>query len=157
LSDFLTADGAIRQLHAVYVDAVWRQDVAAFADCFAQDADWKIAGTHVRGRAEIQNQLRILIAASERVLMFPGMPILEVGNGTATGRIYVIEYIKRRDGGALRTIGAYYDRYVEQADRWRFQSRHWKLYYRGPPDLSAPFNDCQDYGPPPAMPGLDEP
>jgi uncharacterized protein (TIGR02246 family) len=157
LSDFLIADGAIRQLHAVYVDAVWRQDIDAFADCFAEDAEWKIAGAHVRGRAEIQNQLRIFLAASERVLMFPGTPILEIGSQTATGRIYVTEYIKRRDGSALRTIGVYYDHYVERSDRWRFQSRHWHLYYRGPPDLSGPFHDCQEYGPPPGMPGLDAP
>ncbi len=155
MTDFLIADGAIRQLHARYVDAVWRKDFAAFADCFAADAEWKIAGMHVRGRAQIANQFEKFIAPSERVLMFLGMPILEVGDGTAIGRIHVTEYVKLREGRAARTIGVYYDRYVDEGDRWRFRSRHWNLYYRGPPDFSASFHDCEEYGPPPGMPGPD--
>jgi uncharacterized protein (TIGR02246 family) len=155
MTDFLIADGAIRQLHARYVDAVWRKDFAAFADCFAADAEWKIAGLHIRGRIQIESQFEKFIAPSERVLMFLGMPILEVGNGTAIGRIHVTEYVKLREGRAARTIGVYYDRYVDEGDRWRFRSRHWNLHYRGPPDFSAPFYDCEDYGPPPGMPGPD--
>ena len=53
MTDVLIADYAIRQLHGRYVDATWRKDAAAFADCFAEDAEWKIAGMHLRGRAEI--------------------------------------------------------------------------------------------------------
>jgi len=157
MTDFLVADGAIRQLHARYVDAVWRKDSAAFADCFTEDAEWKIAGMHIRGRVQIGSQFEKFIAPSERVLMFLGMPILEVGKGTAIGRIHVTEYVKRTEGRAARTIGVYYDRYVDEGDRWRFRSRHWNLYYRGPPDLSAPFYECEEYGPPPGMPGPDDP
>ena len=155
MSDYLVADSAIRQLHARYVDAVWRKDFAAFADCFAEDAEWKIAGLHVRGRIHIRSQFEKFIAPSERVLMLLGMPILEVGSGTANGRIHVTEYVKLTDGRAARTIGVYYDRYVDEGDRWRFRSRHWNLHYRGPPDLSAPFHECEEYGPPPGMPGPD--
>ena len=54
-------------------------------------------------------------------------------------------------------FGVYYDRYVDEGDRWRFQSRHWSLHYRGPMDLSAPLVDSPDYGAHPAMPGPDEP
>lgn len=155
MTDFLVADGAIRQLHARYVDAVWRKDFATFTDCFAAEAEWKIAGMHIRGRVQIGSQFEKFIAPSERVLMLLGMPILEVGNGTASGRIHVTEYVKLTDGRAARTIGVYYDRYVDEGDRWRFRLRHWSLYYRGPPDLSAPFHECEEYGPPPGMPGPD--
>jgi ketosteroid isomerase-like protein len=157
MSDYLVADSAIRQLHARYVDAVWRKDFAAFADCFAEDAEWNIAGLHVRGRIHIRSQFEKFIAPSERVLMLLGMPILEVGSGTANGRIHVTEYVKLMDGRAARTIGVYYDRYVDHGARWRFQWRHWNLYYRGPPDLSAPFQECPEYGPPPGMPAPDDP
>ena len=47
--------------------------------------------------------------------------------------------------------------FVEQPDGWKFKWRHWSLQYRGPGDLSAPFYDSPDYGPPPGMPGADEP
>jgi hypothetical protein len=156
MKDFLVAEAAIRQLHARYIDAVWRKDIEAFAECFTQDAHWEIAGLQIRGRAAIGNQLSKLLAASERVLMFVGLPILDVSHATATGRIYITEYIKRLDGSALRTIGVYYDHYIDAGPRWLFQSRQLSLAYRGAPDLSMPFMDCPNYGPHPGMPGGDE-
>lgn len=157
MTEFLVADSGVRQLHARFVDAVWRQDAGAFADCFAEDGEWKVAGMHMRGRAEIGSQFAQLLAACERVLIIPGIALLDVGPGTATGRIHVTELAKMRDGSSAMTIGVYYDHFVDDGTRWRFQRRHFGLHYRGPTDLSAPFVECPDYGPPPAMPGLDEP
>jgi uncharacterized protein (TIGR02246 family) len=157
MTAFVEADSAIRQLHARYVDAVWRRDFAAFEDCFATDAEWKIAGLHLRGRVQIRSQFEKFIASSERVLMLLGMPFLQVTDETATGRIHVTELVKCKDGHSVRTVGVYYDRYVGQADRWRFQWRHWSLFYYGPPDLSAPFFESPDYGAPPAMPAAADP
>lgn len=141
MTDFLVADYAIRQLHARYIDAIWKKDVAAFSDCFAEDAEWKIAGMHVQGRAGIGSTFEKLISPSERVLMFIGTPVLDIGHRTATGRVYMTEYIKRLDGNGMRTIGAYDDHYIGDGLDWRFQSRHLQLHYRGPADLSEPFLD----------------
>ncbi|HEV8261235.1 MAG TPA: nuclear transport factor 2 family protein [Burkholderiales bacterium] len=157
MTDFLAADYAIRQLHGRYVDAAWRKDADALANCFAEGAEWKIAGMHLRGRAEIADAFTQLTAGSERVLMIVGMPILEIGQGTASGRVHVTEIIKRLDGTAARTIGVYYDRYVGEGDNWMFQSRHWQVFYRGPTDFSAPFIDGPEHGLPPGMPGPDDP
>ncbi len=157
MNDFLIAESGIRQLHARYIDAVWRKDAQTFADCFATDAEWKIAGLHMRGRAEIGGAIGKLLSTSERVRMILGTPILSVEQRTATGRIQVTEFARLTDGTSAMTLGTYYDRYIDEGDRWRFQWRHWSLFYRGPIDLSAPFVDSPDYGPHPAMPGPDEP
>jgi hypothetical protein len=157
MTEFVIADSGIRQLHARYIDAVWRQDVDAFANCFAEYGEWKIAGLHMRGRAEIAGTIARLLGACERVLMTLGLPVLEVGRGTATGRIQCLEFAKLRDGSSAMTIGIYYDRYVEEGGHWRFQWRHWALHYRGPTDLSAQFIEGPDYGRFPNMPGPDEP
>ncbi len=157
MTDFLVAESAIRQLHARYIDAVWRHDSQAFANCFAEDAEWKIAGTHIRGRDEIKSQFEKFMIHVERVLMHFSAPILEVGDATATGRTYVNEHNKFKDGRTAMTIGIYYERFVDQGDRWRFSWRHWNLYYIGPPDLSAPLYQVKEYGPPPGMPGPDDP
>ena len=53
MTDFAATEAAIRQLHARYVDAVWRKDYVAFGDCFTTDAEWRIAGMVLHGRAEI--------------------------------------------------------------------------------------------------------
>lgn len=157
MTEFVVADSGIRQLHARFIDAVWRQDADAFADCFTEDAEWKIAGMHIRGRAEIGSKFAKLLSVCERVQLILGMPVLDVGQGMATGRIHVTELAKMADGSSAMTFGIYYDRYVDEGDRWRFQWRHWALHYRGPTDLSAPFVDCPEYGPHPGMPGADEP
>ena len=49
MSDFANIEAAIRQLHARYCDAVWRKDIAAFGDCFAKDAEWRIGGQETAG------------------------------------------------------------------------------------------------------------
>jgi uncharacterized protein (TIGR02246 family) len=157
MPDILAAESGVRQLHARYVDAVWRRDRESFLDCFAEDGEWKIAGMRMRGRAEIAAGYDKLLAASERVLMMLGPPVVQVEGDGVSARTPVTELIKLLDGRAVRTIGVYYERFVEQRGRWRFAWRHWDLFYYGPPDLSAAFYDSPDHGPPPAMPEPDAP
>lgn len=157
MTDFVVADSGIRQLHARFIDAVWRKDADAFARCFAEDAEWKIAGQHFRGRGEIGATIGKLLGACARVQIMAGTPILEVGQGTATGRIQMTELARMADGSSAMTLGVYYDRYLEGGDRWLFQWRHYALHYRGPVDLSADLVDSPDYGPFPGMPAPDEP
>ncbi len=159
MTDFVTAEAGIRQLHARFMDAVWRKDAEAFADCFALDGEWKIAGMHMRGREEIGRMFGTLLGICSRVTIIPGPPLLQLGDvpGTASARVSVTELAKMNDGSSALTIGIYYDRYVEEGGQWRFQWRHFGLHYRGPVDLSADLVECPDYGPPPGMPGPDEP
>jgi ketosteroid isomerase-like protein len=155
MTDFVAAEAAIRQLHARYTDAVWRKDYDAFGDCFTQDAEWRIGGMILRTRAGIVAQARQLFPRYRRILMNFRIPVLEVGEGTATGRTYVSEQSVFTDGRPYAPIGTYYERFVDEGDRWRFAWRLFQTQYSGPPDLSGHFFDNPDYGPPPAMPPLD--
>lgn len=154
---FLLAESGIRQLYGRYADAVWRKDGAAFAECFIEDAVWKIAGRTLRGRAEISSSFEMSLVPSVRVMMWTGVPVIDVGVGTATGRTQVTELIKRKDGTSKRTLAIYYDRFAQADGVWRFQWHHFNLYYLGAPDLSDSYLECLEYGPPPAMPGPDDP
>ena len=157
MTDFLVAETAIRQLHARYVDAVWRKDYAAFGDCFAEDAEWRIAGMILHGRAEITATLERLMENFHRVIMTFRTPIVTVGDGTASARTYVTEQNAFKNGRPGSTVGIYYERFVDQGDRWRFQWRLFQLHYLGPADMSGSFFEQPDYGPPPNMPPLDAP
>lgn len=153
----LEAEIGVRRLHALCADAVWRRDGGAFAGCYAENGVWKIAGLVFRGREVIAEALGRLGAANERILMTFASPILDVTAGTLTGRTPVVEQVKCLDGSASVTIGIYYERFVECDGQWLFQWRHFDFGYLGPPDLSAPFYQLTDYGPPPALPGADDP
>lgn len=157
MTDFLIAESGIRQLHARFVDAVFRKDAEAFADCFAENAEWKIAGLHIRSRAEIGSLFGKLLAICARVQIIVGTPILEVSGDTAVGRVQVTELAKMVDGTSAMTLGVYYDRYVVENGRWCFQWRHFSLHYRGPTDLSAALVESPNYGAFPNMPAADEP
>jgi ketosteroid isomerase-like protein len=155
---FLRADAGIRQLHARFSDAVWRQDAPAFGQCFARDGEWKIAQLHFRGREEIESKVPAMLAYCERITLITGQPVIELTDvGAAIGRLPMTELSKLKDGSSALTLDIYYDRYVKEDSRWRFAWRHWGLHYRGPIDLSAEFVACPDYGPPPGLPNANEP
>ena len=153
----LLAESGIRQLYARYADAIWRKDIVAFGECFTEDAVWKIVGRTVSGRTEITSFFEMSLVPSERVMMWVGIPLLDIDNGAATGRTQVTELIKRKGGSSRRTLAIYYDRFVEAAALWRFAWHHFNLCYLGPTDLSGGYLDWMEYGAPPAMPGADDP
>lgn len=156
-TDFLSAESGIRQLYARFIDAVWRQDADSFIDCFTEDGEWKVGGMHLKGRSEIGPTFAKLLGLNERVLIIPGLPVLDIDGGQGTGRIHSTEMAKLPDGSSVMTIGVFYDRYQREGDRWRFRWRHFGLHYRGPLDLSNPLVESPDFGAPPGMPGWDEP
>jgi hypothetical protein len=75
----------------------------------------------------------------------------------AYGRTYVTELNALKEGEPFSTVGIYYERFLDEGDRWRCGWRHFQLRYRGPPDLTAPFFDQPDHGPPPGLPARDAP
>lgn len=156
MTDFATADAAINQLHARFADAVWRQDDTEFGACFATDGVWKIAGMEFTGRDAITDACRRMLGHCSHIHLLTGMPILEIGAGTAQGRLSMTEFARMQDGTTAMTIGWYHDRYIEEGGRWRFARRHWSMKYRGAPDLTGNFADTSNYGAFPAGPTDDE-
>ena len=157
MTDFVSADCGIRQLHGRFMDAVWRQDAACFSGCFATDGVWKIAGKKMQGRDEIAQACVSMLGRCERIQLITLPAMFELTEGGANGRLHMIEFAKMNDGSSAMTIGIYHDRYVEEGGLWRYAWRHWSMQYRGPADLSAAFVDSPDYGAFPGAPGPDEP
>src|SRR5579864_2964546 len=89
-SKFAIAECAIRQLNAHYLDAVWRQDMKAFGDCFTEDCRWTIGGAIIRGRdAIVEYNERLFRTKFRKLFVTLRTPILTVGDGTAFGRTYM--------------------------------------------------------------------
>ena len=155
MKDIVKAEIGIRQLYARCVDAVWRQDVAAFGQCYDVSGEWKLAGRHYCGRDEVERGFDELLSVNERVQMIMSNPILDYREDGVITRTQVTELIKRKDGLGVTTMGVYYERIIDAGDRWLFAWRHFDLHYYGPPDLSGTFYTVPDYGPFPAMPSPD--
>lgn len=156
LTDFAAAECAIRQLQASYVDAVFRFDFEAFANCFAEDCEWRIDGTVMRGRDEIVELNRqMMMTRFRRLLITLRTPVLDVQDGSASGRTYFSAQNILADGTGFAPLGVYYERFVDEGDQWRFKWRLFETYYSGPPAMSGQWHDQPDYGPPPNMPPMD--
>lgn len=155
MSDFAAAEAAIRQLHARYIDAVWRRDYEAFGDCFAQDCEWRIADRIVRGRDGAVAFIKLMMEDFDCLFISLGTPILDVGDGEATGRTYFNARNLLKTGQPFAPIGMYYERFVDEGDRWRFKWRLFQTHYKGPPDMSGEFIANPQYGPPPGFPPAD--
>ena len=156
MDDFIKADCGIRQLHARFVDAVWRQDADVFSGCFAEDGVWKIAGMEMSGRAEIAAACVRMLGRCSHIHLIVGLPILEVTGGSAKGRLNMTEFARMNDGSTAMTIGWYHDDYVAEGDVWLFKKRHWSMKYRGSPDLTGLFAETPNYGTFPDGPAADE-
>jgi hypothetical protein len=157
MTGFAVAEAGIRQLQARYADAVWRKDARAFGDCMTEDCQWRIGGHVANGRTEIVDYIGKVFPRFQRIFLTFQSPVVDVGDGMATGRTYVTEQSVFTDGQPFFMIGTYYERFVDQGDRWRFAWRLFQFQYVGPADLSGSFIDNKDFGPPPAMPDIDEP
>ncbi len=155
MSEYLLAEAGIRRLHARYADAVFRKDFCTFADCFTEDAEWRLGEYVLRGREEAVDFLRSKISNSHFVLMTFRSPLLELGQGTAAGRTYVTEINAYQDAPPSHTVATYYERFVEQFGVWRRAYAFFQLHYMGLEDFSGKFFAPEDYGPPPAMPPRD--
>jgi hypothetical protein len=152
MDDFYRIEAAIRQLHARYMDAVWRQDVESFGACFAVDAEWRIAGQVLRGRSDISQFMAGVFKSYRRILMMFRTPLLDIANGEVSARTYVSEQSIRQNGAAISPIGIYYERFVFEDGAWRFEWRLFQTQYAGPSDMSGTLFETEDFGPPPAMP-----
>ncbi|MBW8785616.1 MAG: hydroxyacylglutathione hydrolase [Novosphingobium sp.] len=152
-ADFVAAEAGIRQLHARYVDAVFRKDFAAFGDCFTDDAEWRIAGQILRGRPRIVGFLERVMDNFHRVIMTFRTPILNLEGRTALARTYVTENNGFKSGRPGFNIGTYYERLVaDESGVWRRSWALYQLHYMGPSDLTGSFFEQPDYGAPPAFP-----
>jgi ketosteroid isomerase-like protein len=156
LTDLVAADFGIRQCHSKFADAVWRQDAATFASCFASDGEWKIAGFRFAGRDAVEAAFGQLVGRCTRVHLVTGQPLLAAEGDQVIGRMAMTEFAWMPDGTQFMTVGMYHDRYVEEDGAWRYRERFWSFKYRGPIDLSAGLAPTPDYGAFPARPGPDE-
>ncbi|MFN4136595.1 MAG: nuclear transport factor 2 family protein [Novosphingobium meiothermophilum] len=157
MPDMIAADFGIRQLHARFVDAVWRQDADSFAACWTRDGRWKIAGMEVQGRDALVEACGRLLGRCRRIHLLCGPALLAAEGPDVTGRLNITEFAVMNDGSTAMTIGWYHDRYALEDGQWRFALRHWSFKYRGPPDLTGAWADTPDYGAFPGFPASHEP
>ena len=117
-------DIALRQLIARYCDAVLRRDGEAFGQVWATDGVWQL-GKPIEGRESIVAAFDKLMKGYAWLVQSAPNAVFEVdeANGTASGRVAIVEQFKKIRGGPGSFVGVYHDRYVRRQGVWQFAER----------------------------------
>src|SRR5688572_4329322 len=132
-------DQEIRDLVSRYCHAIAERDDAAWADTWAEDGEWVVLGSTVRGRDAILAHYQKLVSGVSFVVQFAHNGLVEIQGDTAKGRWLIAEYLQGAQGRGGQNLARYRDDYARGADRrWRFARRELVPTYLGAADLSTP-------------------
>lgn len=115
---------AIRDLARRYAHHVWQLEVDALVDLFAEDGEMDTSLEEpIRGRPALREAFQRLVDDDEADLQpFVHNHVIELDGDRARGTAY-IDLRSVREGRSMLGSGYYRDRYMRQADGWKFQSR----------------------------------
>ena len=129
----------IEALRAEFTDAVMMRDYDRVASLFTRDAVWRMP--NIPAELAGQDEIR---AWGERVPGFvdylvqtthPGAVRLD--GDTASGRAYIQELIRLRDGRSELNYAIYHDRYQRTPDGWKFTERVYEVRYHDTTPLAG--------------------
>jgi ketosteroid isomerase-like protein len=129
----------IEALRAEFTDAAMTRDFDRLAALFTPDGAVRIpdAGAAAVGRAEIRAGVERLQGMWEFFVQNTHSGAVELDGDTATGRTFLFELGRLRDGASHQNYGIYHDRYVRTPDGWKFAERVYEMRYVDPTPLAG--------------------
>ncbi|MGW1158601.1 nuclear transport factor 2 family protein [Streptomyces sp. NPDC002513] len=121
----------IESLRGEFTDAGMMHDYDRFASLFTHDGAWRMPHIPVEfvGREEIRAAVERLQEHWEYFVQTVHPGTIRVEGDTATGRAYVAEFGRMRDGSSHLNYALYHDRYRRTRDGWRFTERRYEVRY----------------------------
>src|SRR6201999_4130413 len=115
----------IEALRGEYTDAGMMGDLDRMAALFTPDGAWRIPqiGIDFGSRAEIRAGIERLRGTWEDFVQTTHPGTIRLAGDTATGRAYMCELGRMRDGSSHLNYAVFHDRYERTADGWRFAER----------------------------------
>jgi ketosteroid isomerase-like protein len=121
----------IEALRGEYTDAAMMRDYDRLASLFTHDGAVRIP--HINAEAVSRAEIR---AGAERLqglwdyfvqTTHPGT--IQLAGDTASGRAYIAELGRLRDGASQVNYAIYHDRYQRTPDGWKFTERVYQVRY----------------------------
>ena len=134
----------IEALRGEYTDAVMMRDYDRLASLFTQDGVVRMphVPAELAGREEIRAGVERLQALVDYFVQTTHPGTIRLDGDTASGRAYICELIRLRDGSSHLNYAIYHDRYQRTGDGWKFTERVYEVRYLDTTPLagSAPRN-----------------
>jgi ketosteroid isomerase-like protein len=122
----------IEALRGEFTDASMMRDWDRFASLFTPDAvlRWPHIDREFVGRARIRADIERLRGLWEFFVQHSHPGVLKLDGDSATGRVYIVEFGRFRDGGDSHlNYSSYHDRYRRTPDGWKFAERVYEVMY----------------------------
>jgi ketosteroid isomerase-like protein len=121
----------IDALQAEFTDAAMMNDYERLASLFTADGAVRIPDADVQA---VGREGLLRLGAQRETLMelfvqttHPGT--VQLDDDTASGRAYICELIRLRDGRSHLNYAIYHDQYRRTADGWKFKERVYEIRY----------------------------
>jgi ketosteroid isomerase-like protein len=121
----------IEALRGEYTDAAMMCDYDRVASLFTPDGVLRMPNVPVdlEGRDQIRGWSDRRDALVEHFIQTTHPGTIQLDGDTATGRAYLHELIRLRDGSSYLNYAIYHDRYQRTADGWKFTERVYEVRY----------------------------
>jgi ketosteroid isomerase-like protein len=132
----------IEALRGEFTDAVMMRDYDRAASLFTPDGALRMPNVPAElvGREAIRAWGVRVPDLVDYLVQTTHAGSIQLDGDTASGRAYICELIRLRDGGSELNYAIYHDRYRRTADGWKFTERVYEVRYldRSPLAGSAP-------------------
>jgi len=121
----------IEALRGEFTDAAMMRDYDRFASLFTHDGAVRIPDVNAEavGREEIRAGAERLQGLWDYFVQTPHPGTIQLAGDTASGRAYIAELGRFRDGRSHLNYGVYHDRYQRTPDGWKFTERVYEVRY----------------------------
>ncbi|MEU9671229.1 nuclear transport factor 2 family protein [Streptomyces bobili] len=121
----------IEALRAELTDAVMMRDFGRVVSLFTPEGAmrWPHIGKEFVGREEIRAGIEWGQSLWEFFVQNVHPGVIRLDGDTATGRAYIQEFGRMRDGSSHLNYALYQDRYERTADGWKFGERIYEVRY----------------------------
>jgi ketosteroid isomerase-like protein len=121
----------IEALRGEFTDAAMMRDYDRVTSLFTPGGALRIpdAGVELAGREEIRAWGERVPAVVDYLVQTAHPGTIQLDGDTASGRAYICELIRLRDGSSHLNYGIYHDRYQRTGDGWKFTERVYEIRY----------------------------
>jgi ketosteroid isomerase-like protein len=121
----------IEALRGEFTDAVMMRDYDRVASLFTHDGALRMPNVPIQlaGREEIRAWGDRALAIWDYFVQTTHPGTIQLEGDTASGRAYIQELIRLRDGHSEVNYAIYHDRYQRTGDGWKFTERVYEVRY----------------------------
>ena len=129
----------IEALRGEYTDAVMMRDYDRAASLFTPDGALRMPNVpaQLEGRDEIRAWGERVPALVDYLVQTTHPGSIRLDGDTASGRAYMQELIRLRDGSSELNYAIYHDRYQRTGDGWKFTERRYEIRYHDQSPLAG--------------------